>query len=124
MPLPPSHNNFYDNEDSESDYDQAEADTSPWASRRKKSRVQYHGGAPAGYAKDQAWADSKKEPRAARFTDVGSPVVYPDTPTGRAMVERLNKGYHPDNPKYYVKGDTPAEREKERAKRLSFGGGI
>jgi len=117
MPLPPSHSNFYDNEDDESDYDQT--DTYLGHSRRKKS-VQYR----PPYAKDQAWADSKKEPRTTRFTDVGSPVVYPDTPTGRAMVERLNRNYHPDNPKYYVKGDTPAEREKERAKRLSFGGGI
>lgn len=114
MPLPPSHSNFYDNEDDESDYDSysGEGDTYLGHTRRKKSRVQYHG--------DHDFV----EPRTARFTDVGSPVVYPDTPTGRAMVERLNRNYHPDNPKYYVKGDTPAEREKERAKRLSFGGSI
>ena len=122
MPLPPSHSNFYDNEDDEGDYD----GVSPW--KRKGKRMNYHektlhGGAPARYAKDEAWADSQKEPSTARHTDVGNPVVYPDTPTGRAMAERMNRNYHPDNPKYIVKGDTPAEKEKERAKRLSFGGG-
>ena len=120
MPLPPSHSNFYDNEDDESDYDQAESDVSHWGKRKRMSRsyANRHG-TPAPYAKDETWADSQKEPSTARHTDVGNPVVYPDTPTGRAMAERMNRNYHPDNPKYFVKGDTPAEKEQKRAKRLS-----
>ena len=101
MPLPPSHNNFYDNEDDGEDYD----------GMRKKR----HWGVEAGghtYAKD------KEEPNTTRYDD--SPVVYPNTPTGRAMAARMNKGYHPDSPKYFVKGETPAEKEKERSKRLNF----
>ena len=110
MPLPPSHNNFYDNEDDESDY--------PTWFRKGRHGGSRHGGSPP-------YADSNEtglpEPR-VRHRYENNPVVYPDTPTGRAMAERMNRNYHPDNPKYFVKGDTPAERDQKRSKRLSFGG--
>ena len=51
MPLPPSHSNFYDNEDDGDDYD----------GMRKKRK---HFGVEAGghtYAKDKAWKKSKEE---------------------------------------------------------------
>ena len=48
------------------------------------------------------------------------PIIYPDTAEGRTMRDKVNRGYHPDSPKAFVHGATPAERDIERSKKLTY----